>query len=158
MNWKRSSKGACWSKTTCLHRAKQRALTVEKGGNKKIWSKNQATSLGTNCNLEASIKGGTPKWSVYTGESHWNGWCRSTPIWGNHHLVYSWLALTFQYLWMSLCLHREGFCGHPPSAVAAGVTQVLPGAWANDLAVRVRETMGPCMSCVMCSRMIGSIQ
>ena len=38
--------------------------------------------------LGVSING-TPKWMVYTGTSHWNGWFRDTPTLGNHHLVFS---------------------------------------------------------------------
>ena len=34
-----------------------------------------------------SWNGGTPKWTVYDGKSHWNGWFRGTPIYGNSQMV-----------------------------------------------------------------------
>ena len=36
--------------------------------------------------LGGSINGGTPKWIVHKGKSHWNGWFGGTPISGNLHL------------------------------------------------------------------------
>ena len=55
--------------------------------------------------MGVSINGGTPKWMVYKGKSHLNGWFRGTPILGNFHLqkktatwvwyVEQWLNSTF---------------------------------------------------------------
>ena len=37
--------------------------------------------------MGVSINGGTPKWMVYKGSSHWNGWFRGTQIYGNTHML-----------------------------------------------------------------------
>ena len=39
--------------------------------------------------MEVSINGATPKWMVYKGKCHENGWFRGTPILGNSHVFYS---------------------------------------------------------------------
>ena len=40
-------------------------------------------------NMVVSINRGTPKWMVYTGKSHENGWFWGTPIYGNHPMSQS---------------------------------------------------------------------
>ena len=37
--------------------------------------------------MAVSWNGGTPKWTVYDGKSHWNGWFRGTPTYGNSQMV-----------------------------------------------------------------------
>ena len=40
--------------------------------------------------MGGSVNGGTPKWMVYNGKSHWNGWWLGVPpILGNLHSIYS---------------------------------------------------------------------
>ena len=34
---------------------------------------------------------GTPKWMVYNGKPYWNGWFGGTPIFGNTHILYTFI-------------------------------------------------------------------
>ena len=43
------------------------------------------------------LKWGTPKWMVYKGKSHWNGWFGSTPISGNLHMTSWWWLIDNEY-------------------------------------------------------------
>ena len=43
-------------------------------------------------NMGVSINRGTPKYMVYNGKSHLNGWFRGTPIFGNPHIYKPYLS------------------------------------------------------------------
>ena len=67
-----------------------------------------------------SIKGGTPKWMVFNGKSHYNGWFRDTPILGK-------LQVTRPFSYPNLC-----WLGVPPWLRKAPVLTGYPGTFRDS--------------------------
>ena len=84
--------------------------------------------------------GGTPKWMVYNGKSHSNGWFRGTPIYGNPHvpqpskhwffLSPSWPKVCISNLLVTSCFFNvAGWADWWPAQDCAYLTMLLRIVW-----------------------------
>ena len=87
-----------------------------------------------------------PKWMVYNGKSHLNGWFGGTPIYGNPQMVF---VACFHYSCRGFKL--KNMVAKPAKGEQGALYQSLPGDWFNKFYAQVCQ-----VCCPECGQIWGS--